>query len=80
MISAIVRAVRTAKRDPHAMVFIAPVICYLAQSTVNLYNPIVTPTMFIFLSLAEAMNRQALQQNNIKVPNNQKERSHEDKR
>ncbi len=61
MISAIVRAVRTAKRDPYAMVFIAPVICYLAQSTVNLYNPIVTPTMFIFLSLAEAMSRRQLE-------------------
>ena len=57
MISAIARAVKTAKRNPMALVFIAPVICYLAQSAVNLYNPIVTPTMFIFLSLAQALSR-----------------------
>lgn len=57
MASAIVRAVKTAKRNPMSLVFIAPVICYLAQSAVNLYNPIVTPTMFIFLSLAEAVSR-----------------------
>lgn len=53
----IVRAVKTAKRNPMTLVCIAPVICYLAQSVVNLYNPIVTPTMFIFLSLTEAMIR-----------------------
>lgn len=55
--SAITRAIKSAKRNPMALVFIAPVICYLAQSAVNLYNPIVTPTMFIFLSLAEALSR-----------------------
>ena len=57
MASVIVRAVKTAKRNPIVLAFIAPVICYLAQSMVNLYNPIVTPTMFIFLSLAEAVSR-----------------------
>lgn len=57
MISAIVRGIKTAKTNPTVLVFICPVICYLAQSTVNLYNPIVTPFLFIFLSLAEATNR-----------------------
>lgn len=57
MISAIVRALKTAKTDPTVLVFISPVICYLSQSTVNLYNPIVTPFLFIFLTLAEAVNR-----------------------
>ena len=57
MITATVRAVKTAKRNPMTLVFIAPVICYLAQSVVNLYNPIVTPTLFIFLSLTEAITR-----------------------
>ena len=55
--SVIVRGFKTARREPFVFVFLCPVICYLAQSTVNLYNPIVTPTMFIFLSLAEALNR-----------------------
>ena len=55
--SVIVRAIKTAKTNPTALIFICPVICYLAQSVVNLYNPIVTPFLFIFLSLAEATNR-----------------------
>ncbi len=57
--SVIVRAIKTAKKDPTVLIFICPVICYLAQSVVNLYNPIVTPFLFIFLSLAEANNRKA---------------------
>lgn len=55
--SVIVRGIRTARKNPFVLIFICAVICYLAQSTVNLYNPIVTPTLFIFASLAEAMNR-----------------------
>lgn len=55
--SVIVRAIKSAKTNPTALIFICPVICYLAQSVVNLYNPIVTPFLFIFLSLAEATNR-----------------------
>ena len=55
--SVIVRSIKTAKSDPTVLIFICPVICYLAQSVVNLYNPIVTPFLFIFLSLAEATNR-----------------------
>lgn len=57
MISVITRSIKTAKKNPMTLVFISAVICYLAQSTVNLYNPIVTPFLFIFLSLAEAVNR-----------------------
>ncbi len=55
--SVIVRAIKSAKTNPTSLIFICPVICYLAQSVVNLYNPIVTPFLFIFLSLAEATNR-----------------------
>ena len=58
--SAVVRGLKAAKSDPMALVFISAVICYLAQSTVNLYNPIVTPTLFIFFSLAEATARNTL--------------------
>ena len=53
----IVRGLKTAKKNPWTLVFLCAVICYLAQSTVNLYNPIVTPVFFIFLSLTEALNR-----------------------
>ena len=57
MATVIVRGLKAAKRDPMVLAFIGAVICYLAQSTVNLYNPIVTPFLFIFLSLTEAIAR-----------------------
>jgi hypothetical protein len=43
------------------LVFLSAAICYLAQSAVNLYNPIVTPLFFIFITLTEAMSRNALE-------------------
>ena len=57
MITAIVRGLKAAKSHPMALAFIAAMIGYLAQSVVNLYNPIVTPFLFIFLSLTEALSR-----------------------
>ena len=54
----IVRGIRAAKRKPIALVFVSAVICYLAQATVNLYSPIVTPMFFIFLSLTESVSRE----------------------
>ncbi len=57
--SAIFSGLKTAKKEPITLVFISAVICYLAQSVVNLYNPIVTPYLFIFLALTEAMTRGA---------------------
>lgn len=59
-ISAIVRAVKYAKKNPMTVVFIAPVVCYLFQSVVNIANPEVTPLLFIFLALSEAMSRKAV--------------------
>ena len=58
----IVRGVKAAKKNPLTLIFVSSVICYLAQATVNLYNPIVTPILFIFASLAEALSRQELSQ------------------
>lgn len=57
MLTAIVRGLKAARRDPLALVFIAAVIGYLAQSTVNLYTPITTPFLFIFVALTEAVSR-----------------------
>lgn len=56
-ISAVIRSVKTAAKNPMAVVFIAPVICYLFQSVVNIANPEVTPVLFIFLALSEAVVR-----------------------
>ncbi len=58
-VSAVVRAVKAAKFNAMTVVFIAPVVCYLFQSVVNIANPIVTPILFIFLAMSEAMVRQA---------------------
>lgn len=56
-VSAIVRSVKTAAENPMSVVFIAPVVCYLFQSVVNIANPEVTPLLFIFLALSEAVVR-----------------------
>ena len=60
--SVIVRGIKAAKSNPFALAFVGAVICYLAQSVVNLYNPIVTPLLFIFASLAEALCRNGEEQ------------------
>ncbi len=57
IISVIVRAIKTSFKDPITLVFISAVICYCAQATVNIYQPISTPAMILFLSMAEAANR-----------------------
>lgn len=59
----IIRGIKTVKKNPMTLIFVSSVICYLAQATVNLYNPIVTPILFIFASLAEALSRQELLSN-----------------
>lgn len=55
-----VRAIRRAKNDPMILIFLSAVICYAVQSVVNLYQPIVTPLFFIFLSITEALNRKTM--------------------
>lgn len=55
--SAVVRSVKYAAKNPMTVVFIAPVVCYLFQSIVNIANPEVTPLLFIYLALSEAMVR-----------------------
>ncbi len=54
---AVIRGIKAAKRQPIALIFVSSMLCYLAQSTVNLYTPIVTPLFFLFLSLAEASSK-----------------------
>jgi len=55
---ALVRAFKTAKSNPAALVFAAPVVAYLAQAVVNIALPIATPLFIIFVSLCEAAARQ----------------------
>ena len=57
IVTALVRGLKTARKNPLTLIFMGAVLCYLVQSTVNLYNPIVTPHFFIFLTLTEAISR-----------------------
>ena len=56
--SVCVRSLRRARQDPRALIFISAAICYAVQATVNIYQPITTPLFLLFLSIAEALNRQ----------------------
>ena len=58
--SCITRAVKTAKKNPLAIVFVSAVICYSVQAFVNIAQPITTPLFIIFIALTEAMSRKTL--------------------
>ncbi len=51
----IVRAVKKAKENPLAIVFVSAVICYSVQAVVNISQPITTPLFIIFIALTEAV-------------------------
>ena len=53
-----VRTLKRARHNPLALVFLSAVIFYAVQAIVNLYQPITTPLFFLFLSIAESLNRQ----------------------
>ncbi len=57
----IARAVKSAKSNPLAIVFVSAVICYSVQAFVNIAQPITTPLFIIFLALTEAVSRQCKQ-------------------
>ena len=59
-VSAIIKAVKSAKENYLALVFIAPVICYFLQSVVNIATPITTPLLFVFLALSQAVARKKI--------------------
>lgn len=56
--SALVRAFKSAKKKPMALVFASAVVAYMAQAIVNIAVPIATPLFIIFVSLCEAVARQ----------------------
>lgn len=60
VISAIVRAMKAARKNYLALVFISPVICYFLQSIVNVSTIIVLPLFFIFIALAENISKNEL--------------------
>ena len=60
IVSAVVRAVKAARKNLLALAFAAPVVSYLFQSVANLSTIIVLPILFIFLSLAENISHNEL--------------------
>lgn len=65
VISAIVRALKTSRKNPLVLIFVFSVIAYCAQSVVNLYTPIVTPFLFIFIALCESLSRGSYSTNKL---------------
>lgn len=55
--SGTVRAIKKSYENPITLVFICAVLGYAVQSVVNLYQPITTPTVFLFLAMSEAVCR-----------------------
>lgn len=52
--SALVRAFKSARRNPICLISASAVVAYMAQATVNIALPIATPLFIIFVSLCEA--------------------------
>lgn len=67
LISVIVRAAKKIKNCPFIAVPVSAVICYCAQSFVNLYQPITTPVFMIFIAITEALSRESFISNNDKI-------------
>ncbi len=59
IISVTVRAFKTSKNNTMALLFIFPVIAYSAQAVVNIYQPITTPFLIIFIALSECIARKS---------------------
>lgn len=59
IISVTVRAFKTSKNNTMALLFIFPVIAYSAQAVVNIYQPITTPFLIIFIALTECIARKS---------------------
>ncbi|MBQ4128948.1 MAG: O-antigen ligase family protein [Ruminococcus sp.] len=59
IISTIIRALKTSRKNPLVLVFVFPVIAYCAQAIVNIYQPITTPFLIIFIALSECLSRES---------------------
>lgn len=72
IIGFIIRAVKTAKVNPLAMICCAGVICYAVQAIVNIAQPITTPIFILLICIGEAVCRQVKNDNKntfVKQPN-----------
>ena len=67
LVSVTVRGYKKSKVCPFVLVTLCSVICYAAQSVVNLYQPITTPVFMIFIALTECLARSAYKSNDTAV-------------
>lgn len=67
--SAVVRAIKKSKDNLLLLVFAAPVVCYSVQAVVNIYQPITTPFLFIFVALCECAARGSNKANKLSESN-----------
>lgn len=65
LVSIIIRAFKASKENLLALVFIFPVIAYAAQAVVNIYQPITTPFLIIFIALSECIARKSNSENKL---------------
>lgn len=67
LVSTLVRALKKSKENPLTLVFLFPVLCYAIQSVVNIYQPITTPILFIFIALCENLCRGTYRENVVSL-------------
>lgn len=65
LISGVIRAFKTAKNNELVLLFIFPIIAYCGQAVVNIYTPVVTPFLFIFIALCECLSRNSHASNRL---------------
>lgn len=59
LVTCIYRSLKTSKKNELSLIFLFPVIAYAAQAVVNIYSPVVTPFLFIFIALSECLSRES---------------------
>lgn len=63
--TAVYRALKTSRDNTLSLVFLFPIIAYSAQAVVNIYQPITTPFLIIFIALSESLSRKSNSANKI---------------
>lgn len=65
IITTICRALKTSKNNALSLIFLFPIIAYSAQAVVNIYQPITTPFLIIFIALSESLSRKSNSANKL---------------
>ena len=66
ILTCVFRALKNSKSNELSLIFVFPVIAYCAQAVVNIYQPITTPFLIIFIALCECLSRKSNPVNKIR--------------